>query len=233
VASDLVEIVVTLLRKRHVALLVVDDAEAMRPAGLTVLRDVMSRAQVAGQTGAASADHGAEGIGIVLLGGPKFVVQWPAVRETCAPRKRVAEAAPLAGDAGGRMARLVEVPPLSAAEVAAIHLRMFPRFASGLAAVGGEAAWPAWLQSNVTRGQPRALRVLFNHGLEYVRLMLRLEYRAAAAERRPLRFATVAETPFAPAVFLAAWRRLQRDAAAAAGERGPSWYEAGLPEGGA
>lgn len=207
-ADDLIEITGQLLASRHVALLVVEEAESMRAAGLRVLRSILTEAQrVCSAGGGEANEHGAFGVGMVLLGAPGFKKTWAD-----------------AEDVGGRRARMVEVRPLSDGEVAAAYRAILPGVRTASDAAGGAAHWGRWVNAHVTKGKPRAFRATFNHVLEFVRLMLEREYAAAARARRPLEFQGVADCPFDERLFLRAWEELQRDPAAAAGETSVAWF---------
>ncbi len=175
-------------RAQHVAVIMIEEAEQLGPAGFTALRDFMADAEAAApgrlvvdpRTGARTRRSG--GVGVLLLGTPN-------VRATL-------EAS---DEAGERWATVETVPGLAAADLADVLLRYFPAFAAAERAYDagrGRGAWRAEVVALVAQGRPTvSLRQLDTLARDYFRTVVRnLPPEAAAPTRETV--------PFDPGMFL-------------------------------
>jgi hypothetical protein len=191
--DELFEELVTHLRNQRVAVIVIDEAETLSDAALSILRDILSLAESTSKARYTKAGTVPAGVGVLLVGTWELHPRMMSDLE-----------------AGERWARVQTIGQAAAEAVPQIYRRLFPAF-ERFAALIGDAAWEHFILGHVSQGHELSLRLIENHTRAYARRMVNLDPEVRSVEAIPFNeevfLFTLAEVTWA-------MRREENDAAA-------------------
>src|SRR5690606_13191004 len=151
----LLEELVEMLIQQNVVALAFDEAECLSSEGITVIRDIISRAERLGRERRYNeGKYRPFGIGVVLVGTEELHA---ALMDS--------------GELGQRWVRIVEVGLLEPDQVARTYQKFLPAFKDHVNRIGNDA-WNEFVRVRVCNGSAMPIRLLENHVRAYARRMV-------------------------------------------------------------